>query len=377
VNNRVQKVLSEVDPQVLAVSVIDLDHLAANYAKIQGRLRGNTQIAAVVKADSYGFGAVNVVRRLYVEGCRMFFVATINEGIEIRSVLNSDANIFILSGLLERTEDLLLSHKLTPVLNGPQQADLWINYARKMEKKLDAVIHVDTGIFRNGFSEADIMAYHGKISDNLNIIFVMSHLACADVPDHDMNELQLNKFKEILKILGNPVASLSATYGFFLGREYHFDIIRPGKTLYGIAIRDDKIGDMLPIVDVFSRIVQINSLNAGDTVGYGATFTAPRNMKTVTIGVGYADGFMRKFSGFGHGFLGGKKIPMVGRISMDYTVLDATDVDESHLKIGNWVALTRTPDYTLERWALELGTLPYEIACRFGQRVERVYIGEV
>ncbi|MDR2765987.1 MAG: alanine racemase [Holosporaceae bacterium] len=375
-DDRIQKALDRVEPQVLAVAVVDLEHLAANYAKIHGRLRENTRIAAVVKADSYGFGAVPIVRRLYAEGCRLFFVATINEGIEIRRVLRPEAKIFVLSGLLEHTEDILVEHCLTPVLNGPRQAELWINHGGRIGKKLDAVVHVDTGMFRNGFSESEVLVYWEKISSNLKTNFVMSHLACADVQNHEMNDRQLVKFRNILKMLGNPPASLSATYGFFLGEDYHFDIIRPGKTLYGIAIRDDKIGDMENVIEVFARIVQVNSLSAGDSVGYGATFVAKKNMRTATVGVGYADGFMRKFSGFGHGFLGGKKIPMVGRISMDYTVLDATEVDERHLEIGAWVALTRSPDYTLERWALELGTLPYEVACRFGRRVERVYIGE-
>ncbi|MDR3187522.1 MAG: alanine racemase [Holosporaceae bacterium] len=374
-SDRISEALAKVEPHILAVSVINLDNLAKNYAEIQSRI-GNVQIGSVMKADSYGFGAVPISKRLYKEGCRQFFVATIAEGIAIREVLESDAQILVLSGPLDNTEDTLISHNLTPVLNGIYQADLWINCAKKLKRKLDAVVHVDTGMCRNGFSPEDVVAYYEKITNYLSVSFVMSHLACADVPEHKKNVEQLHKFKSILRILGNPKGSLSATYGFFLGKDYLFDLIRPGKTLYGIAIRDDKIGSMLPVADIFSRIVQINSLKAGETVGYGATFKAVRDMKTITLGIGYADGFMRKFSGFGCGFLGGKKIPMIGRISMDYLVLDASDVDESLLKIGNWVALTRTPDYTLEKWAMELGTLPYEVACRFGQRVKRVYLGE-
>jgi alanine racemase len=374
-NDQIAEALAGVEPHILAVSIINLDNLAKNYTKIQSKI-GNVQIGSVLKADSYGFGAIPIGKRLYKEGCRSFFVATLAEGVAIREFLNSDAQIFVLSGLLDNTEDMLVSNSLTPVLNGIYQANLWINHAKRLNRRLDAVVHVDTGMYRNGFSAEDIAANYGRITANLNISFVMSHLACADVPEHKKNLEQLNKFRDILKTLGNPKGSLSATYGFFLGKDYLFDLIRPGKTLYGIAIRDDKVGSMLPIADIFSRIVQINSLKAGETVGYGATFTAARDTKTVTLGIGYADGFMRKFSGFGYGFLGGKKIPMIGRISMDYVVLDATDVDEVHLKIGAWVALTRTPDYTLEKWALELGTLPYEIACRFGQRVKRIYLGE-
>ena len=132
---------------------------------------------------------------------------------------------------------------------------------------------------------------------------------------------------------------------------------------------------MKPIIDIFARIVQINHLQKGDTVGYGSTFTADRDMTSVTIGIGYSDGFMRKFSGFGHGFLGGHKMSMIGRISMDYITLDASEVEKKYLKLGDWVALTNSTDYTLENWALELGTIPHEVSCRLGPRVKKVYIG--
>jgi alanine racemase len=179
-----------------------------------------------------------------------------------------------------------------------------------------------------------------------------------------------------MKFFENSKGCLSATNGMFLGKDYFFDAVRPGKALYGFSVREDKIGSMTPVMDVFSRIVQVNHLKAGDTIGYGATFTADRDMTAITVGIGYADGFMRKFSGFGHGFIGGTKIPSVGRISMDYMTFDASNVEKSHLKIGNWVALTNDSDYTLEKWALELNTLPHEVGCRFGRRVKKIYIGD-
>lgn len=376
-NKEIADILDKTAPHILAVSVINLDNVAKNYAQIREGLPAKTQAAGVIKANSYGFGAVPVAKRLYKEGCRMFFVATIEEGIEARSVLANDAQIFVLSGLLASTEDTLIKYGLTPVLNNPYQADLWIAHATKVGKKLNTVVHVDTGMFRNGFSQEDAELYSKKITQNLNLNFVMSHLACADILGHPMNEIQLEKFKTALKIFGNPKGSLSATNGMFLGSEYDFDVVRPGKSLYGFSIRKDKIGSFLPVMDVYARIVQINKLKAGDTIGYGATFVAEHDMTTITIGIGYADGFMRKFAGYGHGFIGGKRIPIVGRISMDYMTLDASDVDEKYLKMGNWVALTQSPDYTLEKWALELNTLPHEVACRFGPRVKKVYIGEV
>jgi alanine racemase len=202
----------------------------------------------------------------------------------------------------------------------------------------------------------------------------MSHLACADIPDHPLNKIQLERFRTALKCFPEAKGCFSATNGIFLGEEYFFDAVRPGKALYGFSVRKDRIGSMIPVMDLFARIVQINHLKAGDTVGYGATFTADRDTTTVTVGMGYADGFMRKFDGFGCGFLGGVKIPAIGRISMDYMVFDATKVKPDCLKIGDWVALTDDTDHTLEKWALELNTLPHEIACRFGSRVKKIYI---
>lgn len=372
------KILSHVEPQILSAAVINLDNVARNYHKIEEEVQHKSEIAAVVKANAYGFGAKQISKKLYGEGCRKFFVATIDESIEVREVVPSDAQIFVLSGIFSGTEEILEKYNLVPVLNCMEQADLWIAHAHKLGKKLDSVIHINTGMSRNGFQDKN--TDYDKIFDNLNVLFVMSHLACPDILGHEMNDKQLKRFLEettnLEKKYGHLKKCLSATNGIFLGQDFQFDIVRPGKALYGFAIREDKIGSMIPVMDLFARIVQINHLYPGDTVGYGSTFTADRPMTTVTIGLGYADGFMRKFGGFGCGFFNGKRMPMVGRISMDYIVLDATGVDENTLKMGEWVALTNSPDDTLEKWALELNTIPHEIACGLGRRIKKVYVGE-
>lgn len=366
--------LHNVEPYILSVAVVNLNNVALNYEKVKLELKSGTIAGAVVKANAYGFGATQISERLYQEGCRHFFVATIEEGIETRSVLEKDAHIYILSGLLKGCEQSITANNLTPVLNNLYQVGLFIEYSKKIDKRLNAVIQVDTGMCRNGLSKNDVEKNICKIKNNIDVEFVLSHLACADIVDHSMNTIQLNRYKEILEIFGDDVkGSFSATNGFFLGEEYQFDIVRPGKALYGFSIREDKIGSMTPVMDVFAKIIQINELPIGGSVGYGSTFIANRNMKTATIGIGYADGFMRKFCGFGHGFIRGEKIPVIGRISMDYIVLDVTDIDESHVNIGDWIALT-SPDETLEKWALEMETLPHEVTCRFGRRVKRIYI---
>ncbi|MDR3180212.1 MAG: alanine racemase [Holosporaceae bacterium] len=376
INNDIKVAIENIEPQILAAVTINLNALAHNYHTVKQELNDDMVLAAVVKANAYGFGMVPVSRRLYREGCRQFFVATVDEGINLRKQLPRDIDIFVLGGLFSGCEKMLLDWNLLPVLNSMHQVKLWTDYSKNTQKKLAAAIHVDTGMCRNGISLEEVDKYGQDISKTINLQLVISHMACADTLNHYMNELQLQKFKHVLKVFGNVKGSFSATNGIFLGKEYLFDMVRPGKSLYGFSIREDRVGSLEPVMDIFARITQINEINAGDTIGYGATFTASRSMKTITLGIGYADGFMRKFSGFGYGFIGGKKVSAVGRISMDYMVLDATDVDDSFLNEGNWVALTRTPDYTLEKWALELETLPHEVACRFGERVKRVYIGE-
>ena len=366
--------LDKVGPEILAASVINLDNVAKNYGIVRQELAPNKEAAAVVKADAYGFGAIQVSRKLYQEGCRKFFVATIGEGIEIRKVLPLDAQIYVLSGVFPGTEEMIYRYHLVPVLNCSEQLHWWHDYAKKIGERLHTVVHLDTGMSRNGFMSDDMGDI--ELINDLTLDFVMSHLACADDVSSEMNQLQLQRFIEKTKPFGNVKRCFSATNGIFLGGDYQFDIVRPGKALYGFSIRKDKIGSVIPVLDLYARIVQINHLHKGDTIGYGATFTADHDMTTVTVGIGYADGFMRKFSNFGCAFLGGVKMPMVGRISMDYMTFDASNVDPKFLNIQDWVGLT-SPEYTLENWSLELNTLPHEVACRFGRRVKKVYVGEV
>lgn len=369
-------ILKKAAPESLSLIIVNLENVAKNYGIVKDFVPKEVEVAAVVKANAYGLGAIPVSKKLYYHcGCRKFFVATIDEGINVRKCIGDDAEIIVLSGVFPRTEHILYSHKLIPVLNCKEQADLWVAFSQEKQEKLQAVIHVDTGMARNGFYDSSMN--FSEILDKLDIVFVMSHLACADDISASKNNEQLERFRDIAKYFTGIKKCLSATNGIFLGDNFHFDIVRPGKALYGFAIRNDWLGKLYPVVEIFARIVQINRLKKGDTIGYGATFTAGRDMTTVTVGMGYADGFMRKFAGFGAGFIDGHKMPMVGRISMDYMVFDASDVPANSLKFGNWVALTQYPDYTMEKWALELGTIPHEVTCRLGIRSERFYFGEV
>lgn len=372
-NKKMIEALKSVEPLYCAAAVINLNNLVENYRDLKSQLCPGTVIGAVLKADAYGFGAIPVGKVLYKEGCRDFFVATAKEGIEVREVVGDDAKIYTLIGMIDGCEQFHYDYNIVPVLNNLHQIEIWSDFSKKIGKRLDAAVQIDTGMNRNGIKENEAIEFHQKIKESFNLLFILSHLACADDLKSKMNTLQLSKFKKMLKLFGeNTRGSLSATNGIFLGYDYQFDIVRPGKGLYGFSIREDKVGSLKPVMDIYAKVIQIDEVLPGESIGYGATFVANKKMKTITVGLGYADGFMRKFYGFGYGFFNGKRISVVGRISMDYIVLDASEIDD--IKIGDWVAFTSS-EYTLEKWALELKTLPHEVACKLGPRIKKVYIG--
>ena len=227
---------------------------------------------------------------------------------------------------------------------------------------------------RNGFTP-ERMIEIGK-NDNLtnfDIKYIMSHFSCADDVLSTKNREQVDIFNKVCKSLPGIKRSMASTNGVFLDREYGYEMARIGKALYGFAIRDDLIGSLNPAIEIYARIVQINEILPGQTVGYGATFKAKKRMKLATIGMGYADGLMRKLSQFGYAYIDDFKVPMVGRISMDYAVFDVTDVPEEKIVLGNWMSLANS-EATLEQMSIDSGTIPHEITCKLGKRVKKIYV---
>lgn len=380
-------ILRDVPPSVLAAGIIDLDNIVFNYNHLKELVgvEKNIEISAVVKANAYGFGILEVAYTLYNAGCRKFFVANIEEGIKIAEILpvkpfltdNCDidgCDIFVLCGALPNCCEILFKHNLTPVLTNVSQIEDWNKFSLSVAQKLPAVLHVDSGISRNGLSEKEAIDYSSFITKSFNLKFLMSHLACADIPEHPMNELQYQCFNRICNYYVGIKKCFCNTNGIFLGEKYHCDIIRPGKSLYGFAVRKDLIGSFKPVLGLYSRIVQINHTPAGQTVGYGATFVTAAPSILATVGIGYADGFMRKFASAGYGYLYGTKARIVGRISMDYVVLDITNINNYRVNIGDWVTFA-DEKFPLEIFADEMETLPHEISCRLGTRIKRIYKG--
>ncbi|MDH3702041.1 MAG: alanine racemase [Alphaproteobacteria bacterium] len=352
---------------------IDLAALSANYRLLADRAKP-ARCAAVVKADAYGLGVAAAAPCLYDAGCRVFFVAHLVEGIELRALLDDPAvEIFVFNGLLPGEEDLFLQHRLCPALNDLGQIERWSAFGGRNGPQ-PAAIHLDTGMSRLGLppQELDILAADPSKLDGVALRCIMSHLACADTPNHPLNREQLHAFRAALPRLPNTAASLAASSGIFLGPDYHFDLVRPGVALYGVAPVAGEPNPMQQVINLQGKIIQIRDVDAPRTVGYGATHQFAGPSRVATVAAGYADGYLRSLSGRGTAFIDDIAVPIVGRVSMDLITLDITKAPRA--KLGDFVELIG-PHHDADAVAREAGTIGYEILTALGRRYARHYTG--
>jgi alanine racemase len=351
---------------------VRLGAVAANFKTAQ-RLAGTAMAAAVVKADAYGTGMAQIVPALAQAGCDTFFVARLEEGLALRPLVG-EARIFVLDGAQPDAVPALISHRLTPVLNSLAEIAGWSAAARATRTRLDAAIHIDTGMNRLGLpgSElASLAADHSKRLEGIRLVLLMSHLACSDEADAKMNRVQLDHFKTALAMLPPAPASLASSGGLMLGRDYLFDMVRPGIGLYGGNPQPAKPNPFLVTVRLTARILQLRRAEKGETVGYGATFRTKRPSLLAVAGVGYADGLFRALSNNGAAAIGGVRAPIAGRVSMDLVTLDVTDVPGT-LATGTDVEFFGDT-ISLEEIARAANTISYEILTSLSHRATRVY----
>lgn len=356
-------------PRAGAILTIDLGAIAANWRALAARA-SPALCAAVVKADAYGLGAARVVPALEAAGCRYFFVAHLDEGIALRAVLGPEPAIAVLHGPLPGTEPDMAAHDLVPVLNSAQQVAAWAALARSRRTKLPAILQLDTGMARLGIAPGELDQL-GGVAD-LDLHYVMSHLACADDPAHPANATQLLAFRTLRDRWPGVPASLAASSGIFLGSDFHFDLVRPGAALYGVAPQPGA-NPMRPCVRLQARIVQTRDIPPGEAVGYGQTWRAPAPTRIATIAAGYADGFLRSASNRGCAWLDGIRLPFAGRVSMDSITLDASAAPRDALQPGTLVDLIG-PHWTVDDAAAAAGTIGYETLTALGARYHRCYI---
>jgi alanine racemase len=350
---------------------IDLDAVAGNWRRLAARVTPGTQVAAVVKADAYGLGMGHVGPALFAAGCRLFFVANLDEGLALRRHM-PDADIAVFNGPTAGTEAEFTAARLLPVLNDLGQIDAW----RRVGSG-PAVLHIDTGMARLGLSPDEVAALIAEPERlaGLSVAAIISHLACADEPTHALNPQQCATFRTLLGRLPPAPASLAASFGIFLGPDYHFTMVRPGAALYGINPLPGQPNPMAQVVHLKAKILQVREIDSGMTVGYGAAHRMDRGGRVATVAVGYADGWLRSASQRGQARIAGQPAPVIGRISMDLVTLDVTDIDPQLTRPGTYAVLLDS-DYGVDQAAAAAGTIGYEILTSLGhRRYTRVYRG--
>ena len=374
-------VTSELD-RAGGILTIDLDAVASNYRLLREKVRP-AECAAVVKADAYGLGAAHVVPSLAAAGCRVFFVATLDEAIAVRRILaerspsgaeHTQSHIYVLDGPIPGEEDSFKSHRLNPVLNSLGEIDLWTRFGRRLGEPQPATVHADTGMSRLGLppDELSILAGDPARLDGCRVMHFMSHLACADEPSHPLNREQLNAFAGARARLPTAQGSLANSSGIFLGAEYHADMVRPGVALYGVGPIPGEPNPMAQVVRLQGKILQVREIDTPQSVGYGATHHAEKRERIATVAVGYADGYFRALSNRGSAFIGDSRVPLVGRVSMDLITFDVTAVSDEMARPGKMIDLIG-PHNPVDSLAAEAGTIGYEILTNLGDRYHRIY----
>ena len=352
-----------------AILHIDLAAIAENWRLLAARAAPGA-VAGVVKANAYGLGADKVAPALRAAGCRHFFVAHLAEGIALRETLGSGPMIAVLNGFAPGADG---DAALVPVLNSLGDVLAHAAAGRSAGQARRALLHLDTGMARLGLDAAEqarLVADHSLLA-GLDLLYIMTHLACADEPDHPLNAEQAARFDRACAVLPKFKRSFANSSGLFLGADYASDLARPGCALYGINPTPGLPNPLRQVLRLEAPVLQIREIPAGASVGYGASFMAARPSRIATIAVGYADGYLRSLSGQGGAAYRGLMLPLVGRVSMDLITLDVTDVPG--LVPGDAVTLIGGAAPSPDDLAARAGTIGYEILTSLGARYRRAY----
>ncbi|SFV35339.1 alanine racemase [Devosia crocina] len=357
---------------------IDLGALARNWSALDKVSQG-ALTAAVVKADAYGTGIEMASKALHAAGARFFFVATPDEGVAVRTAL-PDAHIFVLNGLYPGAANLYIRQNLMPVLSSMEMLEEWLTKCVERNEAYPSAFHFDTGMNRLGFRLNEAVVVRERIG-RLGYApqMVMSHLACADIPNHEKNRTQLALFSSVMNQFPGIPASLANSAGLMTGRAYHFQMVRPGIALYGGRAVVGRKNPMAPVVTLHAPVLQVREARTGETVGYGASYSLSRDSRLAVIGHGYADGFLRSLSSTNSRpgakvFLHGKLCPVVGKISMDQSIVDITELGANLPRPGEGVEVLG-PNVSLDEQADAAGTIGYELLTSLKGRYNRVYVG--
>lgn len=365
-------------PETGGTLTIDLAAIAANWRTLCREIR-TAECAAVVKANGYGLGLEEVGTKLAQAGCKTFFVADLGEARRLRACAR-DTAIYVLNGFMPEHGASYIDLAARPVINSTTELAEWDAFVAQQNWRGGAALHVDTGMNRLGVPPDEAAALAPRTqTENHGITLLMSHLACADTPEHPLNAAQIRTFTEIRSLFRGIPASLANSSGIFLGDSAHCDLARPGAALYGVNPTPGRLNPMQGVVEFCGRILQIRHVEKGATVGYGATWTAKRASRVAIAALGYADGVPRAASigdraQYAVASIAGQRCPIVGRISMDLIGLDITELPDGVIHRGD-MATFIGDGLTIDDLAAVGGTIGYEILTHLGPRCHRVYKG--
>lgn len=358
---------------------VDLGALAKNWRALD-KVSAGALTASVVKADAYGTGIEMASKALYAAGSRFFFVATPDEGIAVRTTL-PDAHIFVLGGLYPGAANLYIRQSLMPVISSMDMLEEWLAKCVERNEAYPSAFHFDTGMNRLGFRLNEAVLVRERI-ERLGYApqMVMSHLACSDIPNHEKNRTQLALFGSVLNQFPGIPASLANSAGMMTGRDYHFQMVRPGIALYGGRAVNGRKNPMANVVTLHVPVLQVKEARTGESVGYGASYSLSRDSRLAILGHGYADGFFRTLSATnqrpgGKVYLRGKLCPIIGKISMDLSIVDITELGPNLPKPGEGAEVIG-PNISVDEQADAAGTIGYELLTALKGRYTRNYVGD-
>ena len=353
-----------------ALLEINLDAVVWNWRALAAMHTGAT--AGVIKANAYGLGAAQVGRKLLAAGCKHFFLAHVAEAVALRPVLPG-VMLAVLNGLLPEEAGDCYAQDLVPVLGSLHEIGWWRAEAVRRGKILPAILQVDTGMARLGLSAADLAALREDptLLEGLRLEYILTHLSSSDIPESPVNQRQAQKFIEVMKQFPGVKTSFANSSGMFLGAEFGSDLARPGAGLYGLNPTPGRANPTRDVVRLTAPILEIHEVEAGGAVGYGGDWVAKRPSRIATVGVGYADGYLRSLSNAATAHFDDTIVPLVGRVSMDLTTFDVTGLRASP---GDALCLIG-PGHGPDALAREAGTNGYEILTSLGRRYRRRYNG--
>ena len=370
IRNKSLKYLS----QYGTVSYINKNNIIHNSNIILKKSK-NKIISPVIKADAYGIGAESLIKILIECGYKSFFLGNLSEGLEIRKKYKN-AELFILNCGQPFNITYFKKYKLIPVINSLKDLKLWSQHS---SKKDHCILHIDTGMNRLGINLQELkdLSYKSYFK-NINIKFIMSHFACAEDINNLMNKKQLEELLNCSKVLKEICkkeikTSICNSSGIWLGKKYLLDIVRPGAAFLGISPTLHKKNPLKEAISLYAQITQIKEVKKNDTIGYGRTLTIKKNTKIATLSIGYSNGLSRLLSNTGDVYINDKKLKILGRISMDLTVIDISIFKSGEVKNGDIVEIFG-PNRSLEKFAKMNKTIPYEILCTMAKSNPKIII---